>query len=113
MNRTLSILALSAFVALGVGHAHAEHGGPHDGPGGPGGHHGRFFQEADTNNDGFLTKEEMQTQQQQRMDNMFTHVDGDKDGKLSQDELKKGREEMRERMRTRFRERQGGPGANE
>lgn len=64
------------------------------------------FKEADANNDGFITKEEMKAQQEKRLDDMFAKTDTDKDGKLSQEEMKKGREEMRKRWKER---KEGGP----
>ncbi len=63
-------------------------------------HHDRF-KEADENNDGFLTKEEMKKGQEKRLDEMFARTDTDKDGKLSPEEMKKGREEMRKKWKER------------
>lgn len=69
---------------------------------------GGMFQNADTNKDGFLTKEEMLAAQQQHIDKMFTSLDTNKDGKLSQDEVQAGRNKMRERMKERRAGRNGG-----
>lgn len=74
------------------------------GPGGPGGPH-RFFKDADGNNDGFLTKDEMRKAQDKRLDKMFQMTDTNKDGKLSKEELKEGHEKMRAKMRERFEKR--------
>lgn len=114
MKNSLALL-LAATITLGSAQAFAQQegagapppppvGGPQDhGPGGPGGPDGkRFFEEADTNKDGFLTKDEMRAVQEKKLDQMFEHVDADKDGKLSKEELKKGHEEMRQKMRERF-----------
>lgn len=64
------------------------------------------YMKADTNKDGFLTKDEMLAQHKIRLDEMFAKSDTDKDGKLSKDELKKGREAMRAKMKERMKERQ-------
>lgn len=57
------------------------------------------FKEADTNGDGFLTKEEMQASQQKRLDEMFERTDLNKDGKLSKEEMEKAREDMQKRWK--------------
>lgn len=44
----------------------------------------------------------MRAAQEKRLDDMFEHVDTNKDGKLSKDELHKGKEEMRKKMKARF-----------
>lgn len=110
MKRNLALI-LAAAIALGAAPAFAEHGGPHGpgpgGPGGPGGHGGpgmHFFEESDTNKDGFLTKEEMREAQEKRLNEMFEKLDTDKDGKLSKEELQKGHAEMRKKMRQHFKE---------
>ena len=95
-------LLLAGTISMGAVPAFAEHGGPHGGPGGHGPGGPRFFEESDTNKDGFLTKDEMSAAQSKRLDEMFTNVDTDKDGKLSKEELQKGHEAMRQKMRERF-----------
>ena len=107
MNRSFALLT-AALISFGSFQALAEDvappappAGDHGGPHGP----GRFFQDADANKDGFLTKDEMRDAQTKKLDEMFARLDTDKDGKLSKDELKKGHEEMRAKMRARFQER--------
>ena len=63
------------------------------------------FEKTDTNDDGFLSKDEMEAEHKARLDEMFSKTDKDSDGKLSPEELKKGREEMREKMKERMKER--------
>ena len=93
----------------GPGGPPAHHDGP-GGPDGPGGHGGMggpggMFKNADTNNDGFLTRTEMEDAHKKRLDTMFKELDTNSDSKLSQDEMKAGREKMRDRMRERMKER--------
>ena len=115
MTRTqYRLLALSALMAttLVAAPAFAKDGGPE---GGRGGHHGEgpgggMFKQADTNSDGFLTREEMDAAHKKRLDTMFQDLDTDKDGKLSQDEMKAGREKMRDKMRERMKDRRGDKG---
>lgn len=61
-----------------------------------------FFKDADTDKDGFITKDEMTAKQTARLNELFATVDTDHDGKLSADELEKGRELMRAKMKARF-----------
>lgn len=63
------------------------------------------FKKDDTNGDGFLTKDEMLAAHQKRIDGVFERLDADKDGKLSPDEMKKGRDDMREKMRGNMKDR--------
>ncbi len=63
------------------------------------------FQKNDTNKDGFLTPAEMLAEHEARIKEIFTRLDTDKDGKLSQDEMKKGREDRREKREDRRDER--------
>jgi hypothetical protein len=44
----------------------------------------------------------MEAHHRKKLDAMFEKADGDKDGKLSQEELRKGREEWRAKMKERF-----------
>jgi Ca2+-binding EF-hand superfamily protein len=70
------------------------------------------FKKADTNNDGFLTKDEAQKGGMERVANRFDTIDANKDGKVSMDEIRgaisKGREDMKdpkkreERMKEEF-----------
>jgi hypothetical protein len=62
------------------------------------------FEEADTNKDGALTKEEMLEAHKKRIDAMFERLDTDKNGTLSKAELDKGRDEMHKKMKERWKE---------
>lgn len=112
------VVSLSAAVGLGLqsfGHGHG-YGGcwhqrpgfGHMGPRGPmdGPSHGKFMQrmmqDADTNKDGFLTKDEMLAAHTRRVEQMFADLDTNHDGKLDADELAKGRELMRAKMMQRW-----------
>jgi hypothetical protein len=109
MNRTYALL-LAATIGLGATPSFAQTPPAAPAPvvaphaGGPG--HG-FFEEADTNHDGFLTKDEMRAAQDKKLDEMFARLDTNKDGKLSKEELQKGHEEMRNKMRERLQAKQG------
>lgn len=67
--------------------------------------HGEHFAKADKNKDGFLTKEEMQEAQQERLNEMFAKLDTNKDGKLSKEEMAAGKKQMREKMKAHWEER--------
>lgn len=76
---------------------------------GAGGHHGgEMFNRADANKDGFLTREEMLKAHEARIDKMFADLDTSKDNKLSQDEMKAGRDKMRAKMKERMGDRHHG-----
>ncbi len=62
------------------------------------------FAEADKNNDGFITKEEMTAAQKAKMDKMFADLDTDKDSKLSKAEMEAGKKQMREKMKAHWNE---------
>ena len=82
--------------------------GPKDGPakdGGKGGPGAEHFKRTDTNNDGFLTKDEMRAEQQKRIDDLFSRLDTNNDGKLSGDEMKKGREMMHDKLKDKYKDR--------
>jgi len=68
-------------------------------------HEGKFAK-ADTNNDGFISKEEFQAAHMERSAKVFDMMDTNHDGKLSKDELKAGRQQMRQKMQERMAERQ-------
>jgi len=100
--------------ALGTGLAFAQSsatppgpGGPrggHCGPGGPGMNHGAMMNWLDTDADGQISRAELEAANQARLARelkAFDAADLNKDGKLSQDELKAFRDAMRA---------QGGPG---
>lgn len=107
MNKFL--MSAAAIALLFSAQAFAEEGqsGDHKGPPG-GGRAVERFQEADSNGDGYLTKEEMLKAHEKRLDKMFERVDADKDNKLSKEELKKGREDMRAKFKDRFKDRKAG-----
>lgn len=73
---------------------------------GKGKHGGHFFKKADTNSDGFLTREEMRAAQEKKLDKMFEKMDTNKDSKLSQEELEQGHKEMRKKFKE-YREKRG------
>ena len=77
----------------------------------PGKDHGGVdrFKQADANNDGFITKDEMKAQQEKRLDEMFEKTDTNKDGKLSKEEMKAGREAMRQKWKDHKDAGPGGP----
>lgn len=64
-----------------------------------------MFAKADTNKDGFLTKEEMLEAHKAKLDEMFEKTDTDKDGKLSPEEMRQGMQQMREKFREKFKDR--------
>ena len=82
-------------------------GGPEGGPGKHGDRGAKMFEEADKNKDGVLTKDEMLDAHKNRVDDMFEKLDADKSGTLSKAELDKGREEMRNKMKERFKDKEG------
>ena len=86
--------SVKAAPTIAQGEPHPE--GHEGGPDGKGPHRGaERFKRADTNNDGFLTKEEMTAEHQKRLDKMFIEADTNKDSKLSPEEMKKSRDAMR------------------
>lgn len=56
----------------------------------------------DANQDGFLSKDEMASEHQKRLDDMFSKADTDKDGKLSPAEMHEGRKAMRAKIQERM-----------
>jgi hypothetical protein len=91
--RLLTLGVLTA-LALGASPAGAEEKLT---PGGAGPGDGKMMRpmKADTNGDGFLTKDEMIAAHRKRLDEMFAKTDANKDGKLSREEMKAGRERMK------------------
>jgi hypothetical protein len=114
MNRNFALL-MAATLALGsAAPAFAQDAAPSAPPathgpavGGP----SHFFEDADTNKDGFLTKEEMRAAQDKKLDEMFAHLDTNHDGKLSKEELRQGHEEMRNKMRAKLQDKKAQSGA--
>lgn len=66
---------------------------------------GDKFLQADANGDGFITKDEMEIVQKERMNQMFLDTDANGDGKLSPDEMQEGRKKFREKMKKEHSER--------
>jgi len=73
----------------------------------------QMFEQADSDKDGFLTKEEMLKAHEQRIDKVFSDLDQDGNGKVSHDEMKAGREKMREKIKERMKERRESRGDGE
>lgn len=65
---------------------------------------------ADKDGDGYITEGEMLDAHKERVREMFSKLDADKDARLSREEMAKGRQMMREKMRERMDERKGGRG---
>jgi len=83
--KTLQILAISSLL-LGLAQtANAAHDGTdHDAMGS----HHHSWQDADTNKDGVISKEEFMVKHQERAEKMFTKLDANKDGKVDAAERK-------------------------
>lgn len=83
--KTLQILAISSLL-LGLAQtANAAHDGTdHDAMGS----HHHSWQDADTNKDGVISKEEFMAKHQERAEKMFTKLDANKDGKVDAAERK-------------------------
>lgn len=83
--KTLQILAISSLL-LGLAQtANAAHDGTdHDAIGS----HHHSWQDADTNKDGVISKEEFMVKHQERAEKMFTKLDANKDGKVDAAERK-------------------------
>lgn len=111
-NREMFLLATTIlFASTTVGLALQGALRPHHGPRAGFEHHmkrdhdrPRFdkFARADADKDGFVTREEMLTGQQKRLEEFFATVDTDQDGRLTREEMDKGRKLMREKMKARF-----------
>ncbi len=81
--KTLQILATSVLLLGLVQTANADY--PmmhHEGP------YTHSWQDADTNNDGVVTKEEFMAKHQERAEKMFSRLDANKDGKIDETERK-------------------------
>lgn len=102
MNRKAT-MALAALILMGTAlPAFAEEGPKGDGPRKDRG--AKMFEEADTNKDGKLTKDEMRASHDKRIDKMFSELDTDKSGDLTKAELDAGRDKMREKMKERWKD---------
>lgn len=82
MRKTTLLLLSSVFAASAFGLPALADKGPH------------MFERADTDGDGFVTKQEFAATR----DAMFQRIDANKDGVLTQDELQKAREDWRQKM---------------
>src|SRR5262245_20525515 len=93
MKKTLT---LSLLTALALGTTALAQGAGHEGRG------GRFFDKLDTNQDGSVSREELQADVQRR----FAEADTNKDGKVSAQELQAHaaakRSEMQQKMAERI-----------
>ncbi len=67
---------------------------------------GSRFMEMDANDDGFVTKPELMKVHEAKIDQMFSHADTDKDGKLSKEEMHSSVKDMMKKMRNRMRKHQ-------
>lgn len=86
MKKT-TVLALSLATVLFAGQAMAEH---HEGKG-PGGRHGKMFEETDSNKDGTVTKDEFRAQG----DKLFAKLDTNGDGTITKDEHEARKQEWK------------------
>jgi hypothetical protein len=77
-----------------------------DGRGEPDGK-GSPMMRADKDGDGFITEAEMLEAHRAKVGEMFSKLDGNKDGKLAPEEMAKGRQMMRDKMRERMQDRPG------
>jgi hypothetical protein len=83
--KTLQILAISSLL-LGLSQAaNADH---HEMNHDHAGKHAHGWQDADTNKDGVVTKDEFLVKHQQRAEKKFAKMDTNKDGKLDEAERK-------------------------
>mgnify|MGYP002413072438 CR=1 FL=1 len=82
MRKTTLLLLSSVFAASAFGLPALADKGPH------------MFERADTDGDGFVSKQEFAATR----DTMFQRIDANKDGVLSQDELQKARENWHQKM---------------
>ena len=77
--KTLQMLAISSLLLGLTQTAYAAHdGADHDAMGS----HHHSWQDADSNNDGVISKDEFMAKHQQRAEKMFTKLDANKDGKV-------------------------------
>ncbi|MBI1327309.1 MAG: hypothetical protein GC136_06660 [Alphaproteobacteria bacterium] len=100
MKSTPKILALSAVLAVLAAPAFAE-----DVPPPPPHDKGAMFKKIDKDGDGFATRAEMEAAHKEKLDKMFAEGDTDKDGKLSQEEMKTSFEKMKKKMREHMKDR--------
>lgn len=97
--KKITLSALTLIAALAAGSAFANNHEGKEGHKGP--HHGKHFQETDTDGDGSISKAEWTA----KGDKMFSETDADNDGKITKEEMKakhqayrEKREERREKM---------------
>jgi len=92
--KTITALTVATLMLVGV--AAADHHGEGKGK------KGERFAKIDTNSDGFISKSEMLSAHEQRVEKHFAKLDADKDGKISKEEMKKGKKAMRKKMKERM-----------
>ena len=80
---------------------------PGEGPDGGKGKGAAMFEAADTDKDGSLTRDEMLNAHKNRVNEIFDKLDSDKNGSVTKEEMAKGRDEIREKMRERWKGREG------
>lgn len=90
------ITALTIATLMLAGTAAANHHGEGKGK------KGAKFAKIDTNSDGFITKSEMMTAHEKRVEKHFAKLDADGDGKISKEEMRKGKKAMRKKMKDRM-----------
>lgn len=105
MNKLLSISAGAVLLFSLQGAAWAEPSPPS--PGADGERHG-MLEEADTNHDGKVSYEEFKAFHEKRMQEHFKKLDANGDAFVDKEEMRKGRDMMREKMRDRMEKRRGG-----
>ncbi len=93
--KTITALTVATLMLAGVAAAD-QHGK---------GKKGEKFAKIDTNSDGFISKSEMLSAHEQRVEKHFAKLDADKDGKISKEEMKKGKKAMRKKMKERMEKR--------
>jgi hypothetical protein len=83
--KTLQILAISSLLLGLTQTAYAAHDSAHHDAMGS---HQHSWQDADSNNDGVISKDEFMAKHQQRAEKMFTKLDANKDDKVDAAERK-------------------------
>ena len=73
---------------------------------GMGSGHENMMDQADTNHDGKVSHDEFKAAHEKRMEEMFKKLDANGDGFIDKEEMRKGREMMREKMKEHMQKRQ-------
>ena len=87
MNRKIILTSSLLFLSLSASSCSYFHGKHH------GDFQGKWFKEIDSNNDGFITKDEINSYSNKK----FDEIDTDKNGKICKKELMEYRKVMREK----------------